>query len=1178
MPPNQMPQNYGQYGGNQYNQHNNYQQPHSQQHYTQPPPQMHQQQQPYGNFNQPQEFVPRHNTLYQPQYQQYPQQVYHQDTVNYANNSQHAQPITNPVQMEPKRQRKLLEIVDPKTKKAIEVPSIERSVPPPPVIMAAPVAPVAAVPAPEDEKKKDNINREMLEKVRQELLAKASDALASSAAPTAPAAAAPAAVAPPAAVPQPVAAAAAPQIPPSPVQMDFSVPPPDFVPQNNVQPTTPRQVLDIVPPPAVQQEQPQQKTPEAPAKPEVAQPEVHTPVSSPPAPETVTTTPASGTAESASTGPDVRVTPTLQKEESKEEVEDDKFEEEERVDTPEVTESQTEKTPEELAQEKEQKEAEEKEKKRLQEKELEGKVEKLIQSDTVDVANGCYGREFMVTIREIEKLFSRTPCPLTPTQLADFGLDIKTMRVADKKPNFTPNWVPNKGVRNSQPYRGRTTTDGTGRGAPQNRDQRGHPKRPPVVRQSIERVQRVALPSSKDAWKPERQKTSENIPEEEAAIKEVCKKVRALMNKVTPTSQKPLTEEFISYNVISNPKQLAQVVEIVFDKAVEEPKFCALYAEMCQAQVNSEISKVNKKSLFRDAILIRTQKVFQDKRDIDEEKEAAIEKEEDPVKREALLVEEKQKFRRRRFGVMGFIGHLFRNALLSTKIIHICTVELFLSIIPKKVDGVEQPLRKEDIDEESVHCGIQLIETVGATLDKSKDEFVIFLNQWLQKLELAKPMCTNKIRFMIMNLIELRKDKWIPRKSAESGPKKITDIHKEVRQEQIENEKARDQYDRRHGQGGGVRPNSNSLRKQVPVSRNSLDRNRATQQPDQKRAQAAANTKLQASNVAPKNISLSSMDNATLGKNKKEWHSGSSGGGNAADTAAAPVKPQQAWARRDSNDQRKKSAVDEKQSALAAAKEMGSMQLSARRSTSQTSIPDKVEEELTEEEKELRKKIMNTVKSDIGEVISTDLSLEDMAASFKDQFVGKEKYGAPSLTVVFEMAMRAVIERDLKENERKQLAYALRISLVSKVEKQAFIDGVTRFCKYCTDIELYYDVPSLWSTIAEMLMNTMHADHEVIDKAKEKSATNNIETIALKEMEPAFMAAKTEGKKKYDLFVQLMKQWTDVELAEHSCVDALSWEFDELPFKEAMIKDGLRSEMEAVTTNNGSTLAALLLK
>ncbi|EFO85838.1 CRE-IFG-1 protein [Caenorhabditis remanei] len=1122
-------------------------QPHQYQYQPQQqPPQMQPQQ--YGAY-------PRQDYGQQQMYnnQQYPYQpqqpVYQSDTVTYPP-TQAA--MTTPMQQEPKRQRKLLEIVDPTTKKPVDVT---------PHHVPAPVVPVPVVPVTqEDEIKKEHINREFLEQVKKGLSSNvASDDGHQASQPHVPVPRHDGHQATQAHVPVPrhdghQAAQAHVPVPGLP---NFSVPPPNIVHQS---------------PPAVtvQQTAPSApKTPEAPAKVETPTPQADhiTPISSPQASETATTTPGSGTAEAALTS-EARVTPTLLKEESKEEFDDDKFDENERIDTPDMTDSQIEKTPEELAEEEAQKEAEDNEKKRLKEESLETRVDQLIESGDANVTNGTFGRAFMVTIREIEKLFCRTPCPLSPSQLADFGLDIKTMRVADKKPNFTPNWVPNnKGNRQQNPYRGRTTTDGTGRGAQQQRDRGGHNKRPPPVRQSIERVQRVTLQSSKDAWKPDRQKGSENIPEDEAAVKEVCKKVRALMNKVTPTSQGPLTEEFISYKVSSNDNQLAQVVGIIFDKAVEEPKFCALYAEMCKSQVDHELREHKSKSAFRNTILTRTQAFFQDKRDIDADKLAVIEKEEDPVKREALLAEEKQKFRRRKFGVMAFIGYLFKNALLSTKIIHACTFELFTSILPKKIDDVDQKLRKEDIDEESVHCGLQLIETVGNVLDKPTSPF---LDQWFQKLDIAKPFCSNKIRFMIMNLIELRKDKWIPRKSTESGPKKLDEIHKDIRQEKIENEKARDQYDRdrdrRHG--GGVRPNSNSLRKQAPPTRNSLERNNRGQHPDQKRAAAAANTKLASSSVQPKNISLSAVDNSTLGKTKKEWHSGASGGGNTSESAAAPGPPKSAWGRRDSNDQRKKSNVDDKQSALAAAEKIGAMSISARRSTSQTSIPDKVDEEPTEEEMEGRMKIMSRIKSDIQEVIEGASTKEELVADI-GSYIGKPNFGNASLPVFYEMVIRAVSEKNLKDNERKLLACILRMSLTSKVEKQAFIDGVTRFCKFAIDTELYQDFPHLWSYTAEVLMHTIHADPKLIGEI-------SVESINLAEMKSVFLAAKMEGKKKFSLFVLVLKEWTDAELTETGKVEALSWDLQDLPYREEMEKDGLRKEMDEVTASNGKTLSSLL--
>lgn len=55
---------------------------------------------------------------------------------------------------------------------------------------------------------------------------------------------------------------------------------------------------------------------------------------------------------------------------------------------------------------------------------------------------------------------------------------------------------------------------------------------------------------------------------------------------------------------------IIQVVGVIFDKAVEEPKFCSLYAELCKVQVDHELRVNIKVSDMRTAILNRAQETF----------------------------------------------------------------------------------------------------------------------------------------------------------------------------------------------------------------------------------------------------------------------------------------------------------------------------------------------------------------------------------------------------------------------------------------------------------------------------------------------------------------------------------------------------------------------------------------
>uniref|UniRef100_A0A2C9L847 MIF4G domain-containing protein n=1 Tax=Biomphalaria glabrata TaxID=6526 RepID=A0A2C9L847_BIOGL len=142
----------------------------------------------------------------------------------------------------------------------------------------------------------------------------------------------------------------------------------------------------------------------------------------------------------------------------------------------------------------------------------------------------------------------------------------------------------------------------------------------------------VQLHKAEKAWKPE--KVTETDEGEEAKKKLLLKTIRALFNKITPTTKDALINEFLDHKVYESPS-LPEVISIIFDKAVEEPKFCPLYAAICQQQVKEELSLNNNVSHFRNAILVRAQETFQTKNQDDfvKEKEAEIEAETDEKKK-----------------------------------------------------------------------------------------------------------------------------------------------------------------------------------------------------------------------------------------------------------------------------------------------------------------------------------------------------------------------------------------------------------------------------------------------------------------------------------------------------------------------------------------------------------------
>ncbi|RCN40294.1 hypothetical protein ANCCAN_13781 [Ancylostoma caninum] len=229
---------------------------------------------------------------------------------------------------------------------------------------------------------------------------------------------------------------------------------------------------------------------------------------------------------------------------------------------------------------------EEEERRRQREAELDAQLQALEANPAeVDKENLIYGRAFLYCVRDIEKEFKRSPCPLSHDIIVKLGIDLNSMPKGSdnkKQHNFIPPWMNPSRQSNkpsNRPYGGRYSHNDHrgGKGG-------GNKKFPPSARPSIERnIERVVpLHKAEHAWKAEKIRP-EDLEKEEARL--LLKNVRSLMNKITPTTKDELIKEFLSYNVSSSQEQLTSVINIIFDKAVEEPKFCPIYAEVCKQQM-----------------------------------------------------------------------------------------------------------------------------------------------------------------------------------------------------------------------------------------------------------------------------------------------------------------------------------------------------------------------------------------------------------------------------------------------------------------------------------------------------------------------------------------------------------------------------------------------------------------
>jgi translation initiation factor 4G len=186
-------------------------------------------------------------------------------------------------------------------------------------------------------------------------------------------------------------------------------------------------------------------------------------------------------------------------------------------------------------------------------------------------------------------------------------------------------------------------------------NKRGNPKNKPVPRPSFDRanLRQPAAPPVLDlrkadnAWKPKRRGEAE-VSEEDKKYEILRKDVRSLLNKITPTSFEALKEDFFKMDVGQNERSQKIAIELIFDKAVEEPKFCPLYTDLCKEQV--DLGKRTSGSFFH-SLLLKVQTTFEGnsafdtniKELEDQLKEETEEKKKADLEERLIMLKEKEK-------------------------------------------------------------------------------------------------------------------------------------------------------------------------------------------------------------------------------------------------------------------------------------------------------------------------------------------------------------------------------------------------------------------------------------------------------------------------------------------------------------------------------------------------------
>jgi len=297
-----------------------------------------------------------------------------------------------------------------------------------------------------------------------------------------------------------------------------------------------------------------------------------------------------------------------------------------------------------------------------------------------------------------------------------------------------------------------------------------------------------------------------------AAVEMLRRDVYGLLNKLTLEKFDKLSAKFAKLKLTSL-DDMTEVCKLVFEKALAEQHFCSMYADLCKKLAESyptfPITEGTQtvSQTFKRLLLNSCQKEFECTLPIPQEGQ-------DPVEVEL-------QYRRRTLGNIRFIGELFKLGILRGVIMHECVSRLLNptrapitngahpapngtangtpngthASVPKDTattNGTPNGTSKETPNgtangtpndtaplpsEEDLEALCKLLQTIGKRLDtpgpdrQRVDRYFTTIAALSRNHDLP-----SRNRFMLLDLIDLRKNDWVPRRVV-NGPKTIAAVH-----------------------------------------------------------------------------------------------------------------------------------------------------------------------------------------------------------------------------------------------------------------------------------------------------------------------------------------------------------------------------------------------------------------
>lgn len=258
---------------------------------------------------------------------------------------------------------------------------------------------------------------------------------------------------------------------------------------------------------------------------------------------------------------------------------------------------------------------------------------------------------------------------------------------------------------------------------------------------------KVQLKEAENAWKPSHLQKSADVELDTRA--ELHRQVRSILNKLTAQNFAALSEQFQALPIDTTEK-LADVINLVFEKAVDEPNFSECYAQLCLFLSNrsKQMDETSECKVFKRKLIEKLQHEFEQNVANQHTMEAALKPLEVRLKtaeaakdsaaiRETkqLIAEEESRIRRRLVSTVRFIGELFKLDMLLVRIMNRC-VQILI----------------DHCTDEKLECACKLLTTIGNKLERvpieksNSNEMNAFMGKFKQILERKKAKIATRTR------------------------------------------------------------------------------------------------------------------------------------------------------------------------------------------------------------------------------------------------------------------------------------------------------------------------------------------------------------------------------------------------------------------------------------------------